>query len=96
MEGLAEEATCGLFLHSSKEAYDRAWRILDERFGHLFVITKVYRSKLQQWPKISSKDYRGLQTFADFLSSIKAAKNYIQGLKILKNYTENQKLVIII
>ena len=66
IEGPAEEAICGLFLHSSEEAYDRAWKILDERFGHPFVITKAYRSKLQQWPKINPKDYRGLQRFADF------------------------------
>ena len=46
IEGPAEEAICGLFLHSSKEAYDRAWKILDERFGHPFIITKAYRSKL--------------------------------------------------
>ena len=48
IEGPAQEAICGLFLHSSEEAYDRAWKILDERFGHPFVITKAYRSKLQQ------------------------------------------------
>ena len=93
IEGPAEEAICGLFLHSSEEAYDRAWKILDERFGHPFVITKAYRSKLQQWPKINSKDYRGLQRFADFLSSIEAAMNSIQGLNILNDYTENQKLL---
>ncbi|XP_068717281.1 uncharacterized protein [Montipora capricornis] len=40
IEGPAEEAICGLFLHGSKEAYDRAWKILDERFGNPFVITK--------------------------------------------------------
>ena len=51
IEGPAAEAICGLFLHSSEEAYDHVWKILDERFGHLFVITKAYRSKLQQWPK---------------------------------------------
>ena len=93
IEGPAEEAICGLFLHGSKEAYDRAWKILDERFGHPFVITKAYRSKLQQWPKINSKDYRGLQRFADFLSSIEAAMNSIQGLSVLNDYTENQKLL---
>ena len=93
IEGHAEEAICGLFLHSSEEAYDRAWKILDERFGHPFVITKAYRSKLQQWPKINSKDYRGLQSFADFLSSIEAAMNSIQGLNILNDFTENQKLL---
>ena len=93
IEGPAEEAICGLFLHSSEEAYDRAWKILDERFGHPFVITKAYRSKLHQWPKIHSKDYRGLQRFADFLSSIEAAMNSIQSLNILNDYTENQKLL---
>ena len=42
---------------------------------------------------INSKDYQGLQRFADFISSIEAAINSIQGLNIVNNYTENQKLL---
>ena len=93
IEGPAEEAICGLFLHSSEEVYDRAWKILEERFRHPFVITKAYRSKLQRWQKINSKVYRGLQRFADFLLNIEAAMTSIQGLNILNDYTENQKLL---
>ena len=51
VDGSAKEAISGLFLQSSSEAYERAWHILDERFGHPFIISKAYRDKLQQMAK---------------------------------------------
>ncbi|XP_078352316.1 uncharacterized protein LOC144637013 [Oculina patagonica] len=93
LRGPAKEAISGLFLQNSSEAYERAWNILDERFGHPFVVAKAYRGKLQRWPKIGIKDHQGLRRFADFLASVKTAMQTIEDLKVLNDYMENQKLL---
>ena len=92
VSGSAKQAISGLFLQSSSEAYEQAWSILDERFGHPFIVTKAYRDKIQVWPKIGAKDHQGLREFADFLTSIETAMQTIKDLTILNDYMENQKL----
>ena len=94
VSGSAKEAINGLFLQgSSAEAYERAWNILDERFGHPFIVTNAYRDKLRKWPKISSKDHQGLRRFADFLPRTETAMQIIENLNVLNDYMENQKLL---
>jgi len=72
VSGSAKEASNGLFLQGSSEAYERAWNILDEGFGHPFIVTNAYRDKLRKWPKIGMKDHQGLW-FGDFLTSVETA-----------------------
>ena len=93
VSGPAKEAISGLFLQNSPEAYERAWKILDERFGHPFVVAKAYRDKLQRWPRIGVKDHTGLRRFADFLYSIETAMQTVRDLGVLNDYMENQKLL---
>ena len=93
VSGSAKEAINGLFLQSSSEAYERAWNILDERFGHPFIVTNAYRDKLRKWPKIGMKDHQGLRRFADFLTSVETAMQVIEKLNVLNAYMENQKLL---
>ena len=93
VSGSAKEAINGLFLQSSSEAYERAWNILDERFGHPFIVTNAYRDKLRKWPKIGMKDHQGLRRFADFLTSVETAMQVIENLNVLNDYMENQKLL---
>lgn len=53
------EARCvleGSFFRKDDEAYDQAWDALNSRYGHPFVIQRAFREKLNNWPKISSKD----------------------------------------
>ena len=93
VSGSAKEAINGLFLQNSSEAYERAWDILDERFGHPFIVTNAYRDKLRKWPKIGIKDHQGLRRFADFLTSVETAMQAIEDLNVLNDYKENQKLL---
>ena len=93
VSGSAKEAINGLFLQSSSEAYERAWNILDERFGHPFIVTNAYRNKLRKWPKIGMKDHQGLRRSADFLTSVETAMQVIENLNVLNDYMENQKLL---
>ena len=91
VSGSAPEAISGLLMQNSTETYEHARSILDERFGHPFIVTKAYRDQPQRWPKISPKDHHGLRKFADLFSSVGTAMEVIEGLNILNDYTENQK-----
>ena len=93
VSGHAKEAISGLFLQNSPEAYKRAWKILDERFVHSFVVAKEYRDKLQRWPGIGVKDHTGLRRFANFLYSVETAMQTVRDLGVLNDYMENQKLL---
>jgi hypothetical protein len=55
LTGYALEAVAGCLLGTQKAAYDRAWKILEERFGHPFKVQESYREKLENWPKIAGK-----------------------------------------
>ncbi|KAG1676100.1 DNA polymerase lambda [Nymphon striatum] len=48
----------------SDEAYDKACKTLDSRFGDPFLIAQAYRAKIEQWSKVT--DGIGLQRYADF------------------------------
>ncbi|XP_068762477.1 uncharacterized protein [Montipora capricornis] len=94
VSGSAREAISGLFLLNSEEAYECTWDLLDEGFGHPFIISKAYRDKLQRWPNIGTRDHQGLRKFADFLSSVETAMHVVQGLNVLNDYVENQTLLL--
>ena len=77
----------------SEDAYATAKQVLEERYGNPFTISKAFRQKLDQWPKISPKDSLGLRDFSDFLRSCEAAIPCIKGLDVLNDCQENQKIL---
>ncbi len=62
--GPAKEAIEGFFYGATLEAYEGAWKTLQERYGHPFKIQQAFRAKLSKWPKINTKDALSLQKFA--------------------------------
>ena len=91
-----EAAACidGMFYRSDDEAYNDAWKALNERYGHPSVVTSAFRKKLYTWPKIGPKDYSQLRNFSDFLLSIDGASSQLPGLKHLNDAEENRKLLL--
>ena len=71
--GEAKAAISNLILLGTPEAYEKAQKILQERFGNQFVVANAFRSKLECWPKIQMNDGPGLRRFSDFLDSCKTA-----------------------
>ena len=92
--GTAKTAVEGFFLLGTEAAYESAWQLLEKRFGDPFIIGKAFRNKLQDWPKINSKDGRELRDFADFLRSCEAAMPHIKTLEVLNDCNENQKILL--
>lgn len=56
ISGEAQSVLEGSFYRKDEEAYNQAWEALNARYGHPFVIQRAYREKLNNWPKISSRD----------------------------------------
>ena len=86
--GEARSAIESLFLCPSKESYEAALKILEDRFGNASLVSAAFRNKLESWPKINERDGKGLQKFSDYLSQICVVKNSYNSLKILDDEFE--------
>lgn len=67
VSGPAKAAIGGYLLLNSDRAFVEAKSLLEERYGNHFVVTEVYREKLDQWPKIPPRDGASLGRFSDFV-----------------------------
>ena len=66
ISGEARSVLEGSFYRKDEDAYNQAWEALNARYGHPFVIQRAYREKLNNWPKISSRDSVKLRQYSDF------------------------------
>lgn len=93
LAGPALQAVSGLFLLKGGHAFQKAKEILEERFGGPFIVAEAFRDKVEAWPKISSRDTKGIRAFADFLGQCKVAMSELPQLSILDDPRENRKLI---
>ncbi|KAL6475780.1 hypothetical protein MHYP_G00168200 [Metynnis hypsauchen] len=93
LAGEARKAVEGFFYRDSEDAYNGAWKVLQDRYGNPFIIQKAFRDKLMKWQKISTNDPLALREFADFLQSCTEAIPHVKGLAILNDCEENHKLL---
>ena len=81
--GDAKESIQGLITLNSPDSYDKARKVLKERFGHPYRVAQAYKDKLNAWPPIREGDGVRFQQFADFLvlceQAMKTLK-YMEGL----------------
>ena len=87
------DVVANFFLCGTEDAYSEAKKLLDERFGDPFVISNAFRSKLDKWPRIQSRDASGLRKFADFLKQCHTAMASVGSLGTLDDERENRKLL---
>ncbi|XP_020556659.2 uncharacterized protein LOC110014220 [Oryzias latipes] len=90
--GAARESLEGFFLTGSEASYEKAWNLLNERYGEPFVIAKAFRDKLHAWPKIAHRESSDLRKFVDFLRSCESAMVENENLNVLNDAIENQKM----
>lgn len=93
INGEARSVLEGSFYRKDEEAYNQAWEALNARYGHPFVIQRAYRERLNNWPKISSKDSVRLRQYSDFLTACSNAMPHIKGLQVLNDCEENQRML---
>ncbi|KAJ8369824.1 hypothetical protein SKAU_G00098520 [Synaphobranchus kaupii] len=91
ISGEARSVLEGSFFRNDDEAYDQAWETLNTRYGHPFVIQRAFRDKLNNWPKISSRESIKLRQYSDFLTTCSNALPHVMGLHVLNDCEENKK-----
>ena len=77
----------------SEDAYEMARALLKRCFGDEYMISKAFRTTLEDWPKIKQADSEGLRRLSDFLYQCRAAQKSIKQLTILDDNRENKKLL---
>ena len=92
VKGKAYEAIAGYLSICDSNSFDRALQFFDERYGHHFVISNSFRSKLNNWPKISNSDRIGLRSFSDFFNLCLLAKDRY-NMTVLDDELENAKML---
>ena len=93
VSGKAKEVVNGYFLIQNSDAYDKAKQALKKRFGNPYTIAEAFRSKIELWPKISSKNGEELRAFSDFCQQCLTAMESLPELKILDDNRENKKML---
>ncbi|XP_067933081.1 uncharacterized protein [Watersipora subatra] len=91
----AEARKCidGYFLVATADAYELAREKLRERYGNQQSISRSFRQRLAEWPRISARDGQGLRELGDFLCHIRSAMSTIPSLEILNDCNENEKMI---
>lgn len=84
ISGEARSVLEGSFYRRHDVAYDQAWEALNARYGHPFVIQRAFREKLNNWPKIGSRESVKLRELT---------MPYVKGLQVLNDCEENQKIL---
>ena len=91
--GPARECIEGYLAVLTNDSYLAARNMLDTRFGNRFLVTFALRDKLENWPKISSNDFRSLERFSDFLKEVQSNLSVLNNLDVLNDPKENYKML---
>ena len=67
-------------LYFLDSAYEKARKMLDQRFGNPVHVAEAYKSSLRGWSKINDGDSSGLQEFSDFLVCCEEAMKTMQSM----------------
>ena len=90
--GSAKELVQGYFLLRSKNSYEKARKELKRRYGNSIMVAESFRTKLDRWPKIQSKDNLALRAYSDFLTQCSVGVKEVKELKILNDVREIWKV----
>ena len=93
--GEAKEAIEGFLYMRSSNAYEKAYALLNHRYGDNFELASTFRQRLRAWPKISPTDTQGLRKFVDFLRQCQAAisSTNLHTLEVLNDEAENIEII---
>ena len=91
--GEPHDMVSSYMLLQDEGAYQLARDELKSRYGNDSVISKAFLTKLNDWPKIGTRDSSKLRKFSDFLNEVSAAKKRIPDLGLLDYKQENYKII---
>ena len=70
-------------LIGTEDAYQSARTLLQERYGNCNVVGSAFINKLDNWPKINTRDAEALRDLSDFLQKISVARETTPSLAVL-------------
>ena len=82
-----------LFFANSDDSFEKAAKLLDDRFGDSYNISESFRSRLEHWPTVKPDDNEALFELSDFVKQCVEVKKHVPGLSVLDDGRENQKLL---
>ena len=80
----------GLLGLQGSDAYGRARKILDDRFGNSFKIYEAYKEKLKAWPICNTSS--DLQEFSDFLVMTQETMKTVRYLREFDSFSTIREL----
>ena len=87
--GEAKDAIHTLISLGNQDAYDKAQKILADRYGNKFLVANAFRRKLERWPKIALNDGNAIRKFYDYLEQCRSAMTSISYMTFLNDPKEN-------
>lgn len=93
LSGDARKCVEGYFVTNTNDAYLAVRETLKNRYGNKQGISRSFRKKLADWPKIHPRNGQALREFSDFLGHLRSAMISNRSLRILNDCEENEKIV---
>jgi hypothetical protein len=93
LKGDAYESVQSLLLIPSDDSYHEAMALIEKRFGNSYTIACAFKSKIENWPKVTSRDSHGLRKFADFLKQCEVAARSNSSLRVLDDDIQNRLML---
>ena len=81
-----------MHLHTP-DAYDKAKKKLQDRYGNDFITANAFCKHIQEWPTVRPSDGKALRQLSDYLESCEAASRHVSGLDSLNSASENNIIV---
>ena len=91
--GAPKKIVEGYHFLKTADAYSKARKILEKRFGHHSVVAEAFRKRLENWPKIHPKDGFALRELTDFLKICELAMQTVEDLETLNKQHDNKRLL---
>ena len=91
--GPARELVKSCFNFRASEAFARAMKLLEDKYGNSYIISRSYLRKLEDWPRLRSEDADSLGQLALFLTSISNMMDSTADLDELNNPKEMRSVV---
>ena len=93
LSGDALKCVSSLLLIPTDDSYVEAMALIEKRFGDPYNIACAFKSKIENWPKIHSRDSRSLRDFSDFLKQCEVAARHNPSLRVLNDDTQNRVML---
>ena len=96
LDGEALKDIDGFESSEMSDTYPQAKALIDQRYGHPFLVAEAYKTRLKAWPKLAKNDDKGLRKLSDYLLKCRAAKRYLTDLQILDDTSYNQQILTLL